>query len=751
MPSFIPPHRQLPRLNGLVGGTVAAAALLSLATPVAAAADEPSAGSSGSPGSSGSAGSVSYGGWKLAVPDGWQVVDLERSPEECLRLDRAALYLGRVGDQARCTGGAVGERTGTVHLEPLAGAAQRADIPTVVVSSGTELPQERPDAPSGEIRYALEELGLMATVSYADDATVAEGVLESATRDSSNKRRKRAAPAPAPAPYTPPKPPTSQVVPGAYQGEGFDACQAPSAPQMKAWRKASPYRAVGVYIGGSARACAQPQLTAEWIRQQAADGWHLMPIWVGPQPWHRAVNPANRLIKDEAGAARQGREAANGAAQAAKGLGLGPGAALYNDVENYDVKDRNVFDGPVRAYLSAWTERLHELGYRSGAYVNASSGVRALKSEFAKGRYTMPDVIWTANWNGKADVSDASMGLDRGQWDGQRAHQYKGTDENNKPLKETHGGVTIHVDRNYLDVRGPQKAPTEPKPAAGPQPKPAAGPEPKPKPKPRLFDDVTDLVTSADFNGDGRTDIAAVRKDGSLHAFYAKKDGTLEYGRALWHDKTWGGMRRIVGGDFNGDGIGDVIGLQRDGRLRGYTGTREGHVQARGRIWPDNSWKNVRTFAAMRDDRSGRDGLVAIARDGGLYFYPTRADGTLAAFSERRTLWHDTSWKRMKHLVAGDFDLPLVGNMLLKTRHTDLAGIHQDGSFRLYPGSGPGELERTHRPLWKDTSWGSRKALLGGDFNGDGRADVVGIRGDGVPQFYAGAGNGRLADGKRMD
>ncbi|GAU70321.1 hypothetical protein SSP35_18_00490 [Streptomyces sp. NBRC 110611] len=233
----------------------------------------------------------------MPVPDGWQVVDLERSPEACLRLDQPALHLGRAGEQARCTGGAVGERAETVHLEPLEGASQRADIPTVTVSSGTE---------------------------------------------------------------------------------GFDACTAPSGSQMKAWRKASPYRAVGVYIGGSTRACAQPQLTAEWIRRQAADGWHLMPIWVGPQPWNDKKAPATRLIKNEAGAAHQGRQAADGAVQAAKGLGLGPGAALYNDVEHYN--DRKGFDGPVRAYLSAWTKRLHELGYRSGAYVHASSGVQALKA-----------------------------------------------------------------------------------------------------------------------------------------------------------------------------------------------------------------------------------------------------------------------------------------------------------------------------------------------------------------------------------
>ena len=50
---------------------------------------------------------------------------------------------------------------------------------------------------------------------------------------------------------------------------------------MQAWG-ASPYRAVGIYFGGDNRACAQPNLTAGWVTEQRAAGWHLMPIYLGP-------------------------------------------------------------------------------------------------------------------------------------------------------------------------------------------------------------------------------------------------------------------------------------------------------------------------------------------------------------------------------------------------------------------------------------------------------------------------------------
>ena len=50
-----------------------------------------------------------------------------------------------------------------------------------------------------------------------------------------------------------------------YTGQAFDACTAPPLTTMQAWL-ASPYRAIGVYVGGQNRTCAQPELTRDWVR-----------------------------------------------------------------------------------------------------------------------------------------------------------------------------------------------------------------------------------------------------------------------------------------------------------------------------------------------------------------------------------------------------------------------------------------------------------------------------------------------------
>ncbi|MFD9356596.1 DUF1906 domain-containing protein [Streptomyces sp. NPDC060031] len=402
---------------------------------------------------------VDYRGLRLSVPADWRVIDLDRNPGACLRLDLPTLYLGHAGAQSECTTGrAVAARADTLHLEPLDGAPPRADIPTLAVDGGAELPPVQ--GGSNELRYALRRSGLMATVSYGVSPDAVRAVLARARTAAGGHvgpgPGSRPGPGPGPVVAEPavaagPGPRTAQEP---FTGEGFDACTAPTQRSMDTWRADSPFGAVGIYIGGRARACAQPRLTADWVRRQAEAGWHLMPIWVGPQPWRSS---STGLSSDPSQANDQGRAEADGAVDAARNLGLEEGTVLYNDLENYT--DRATWDAPVVAYLTAWTVRLHELNYGAAAYVSASSGVKALSAHYEQAPQAMPDVLWVARWNGAASVSDADMGLPTGtrQWAGpRRAHQFRGDHD------ASYGGVTINIDRNWVDVAPAASTPAGP-------------------------------------------------------------------------------------------------------------------------------------------------------------------------------------------------------------------------------------------------------------------------------------------------
>jgi hypothetical protein len=225
-----------------------------------------------------------------------------------------------------------------------------------------------------------------------------------------------------------------------YTGLGFDACTAPSRRSMSAWED-SPYRAIGVYIGGLNRGCSQPNLTASWVAAQIAAGWSLIPTYVGLQAPTSSCTSCATLSSSTATATRQGSEAAEDAVADAQLVGIGEGSPIYFDMESYS--RTSSASGATLTFLAAWTNRLHALGYDSGVYSSSASGIADLASRLGTS-YPLPDDLWIANWNGRTSTADPYVPADA--WsDHQRIHQYRGGHD------ETWGGVTINIDNNYVE------------------------------------------------------------------------------------------------------------------------------------------------------------------------------------------------------------------------------------------------------------------------------------------------------------
>ncbi|MGY2876590.1 hypothetical protein ACVW00_003780 [Marmoricola sp. URHA0025 HA25] len=255
------------------------------------------------------------------------------------------------------------------------------------------------------------------------------------------------------------------VTPGTMVGYGFDQCEAPSQAAMTAWLASSPFRAVGIYMSGALRFCqAQTNLTPTWVSTQLATGWRLLPIHLGAQA---SCTTRDRYQKDKIsadatnnyGAARtQARVEATQAVAAAQSLGIVAGSTIYYDLEAFNASIASCRMSSLW-FLSAWTRKLHATGYVSGVYSSALSGIKVLDDARVTpgNRATMPDQIWIADWNGRADASSAFIRPDG--WAGKRIHQYQGGHN------ETWGGATINIDRNYLDLSGTAPTPPPPPPA----------------------------------------------------------------------------------------------------------------------------------------------------------------------------------------------------------------------------------------------------------------------------------------------
>lgn len=400
---------------GRVLAAAAAAGLLAGVAPAAAAARgpaRPAAGARGPGPAPAGTRPVSYRGYTFRVPADWPVVRLAAHQRTCVRFDRHAVYLGTPGADQACPAAALGA-TGALLIQPGArgGGASAVDNPVAR-------------------RITVDAPRVRVTASYAADRQQILAILASASLPPPASRapaRPRFAPA------------ALRAWASSYTGRAFDACTAPSAQAMQAWLADSPFRGIGIYIGGQDRACAQANLTPAWVSAQAAAGWRFIPLYVGPQiSFHEVKSPATQAVS----------AAQDAAAQAAQ-LGLGRGTPIYYDMEAYPPKGT----AKALAFFSAWTQTLHSLGYRSGIYSSSLSGVADLSRNFGAPGYRMPDIIYDAWWNGVPDTVDPV--IPAGAWAGhRRVHQYSGN------LPRRFGGFRITIDRDYMDVRlsgGPRR------------------------------------------------------------------------------------------------------------------------------------------------------------------------------------------------------------------------------------------------------------------------------------------------------
>jgi hypothetical protein len=386
----------------LAAGTALAAAL------AATAAAEAASGTTGT-GSTGNGRRVTYRGYTFTVPRDWPVIDLAAHPGTCVRFDRSALYLGTPGTRQPCPSRLVGA-TQAVLVQP---------------ASASQQPRSTDDPAAHRITVTAPRITV--TAAYAGQRPVVTGILESAGLPPAVTQ--------SPAAMASAAQNTPALPSGATNatGRGFDACTAPSAAAMRSWHAHTPYRVIGIYIGGADRACAQPALTAGWVRQQSSAGWHFIPLYVGPQvAFHGEVTKP----------VRQATTSAQDAVAQAKALGFGAGTPIYYDMEAYQPGRRQA----AMTFFTHWTSELHALGYRSAIYSSSGSGISDLVHNYTNPAYSMPDVIFFARWNGATGTADPAVPA--GYWAGhQRVHQFTGG------VTERHGAYAINIDHDYADVQ----------------------------------------------------------------------------------------------------------------------------------------------------------------------------------------------------------------------------------------------------------------------------------------------------------
>lgn len=370
-----------------------------------------------------------------------------------MRFNRHAVYLGRPGVDQSCPVNAVG-RTEAILISP---ASYRGGLLPPVSRRAAE-----PGAGS-MLRIANSRQRLVITATWNRDPALIRRALgltslRSAVRATNGRPAAARIPASAPLDLPRATSPAAPALPGEiYSGLGFDVCSTPSAGNMAAWGESSPYAAIGIYIGGVNAACLGGNLNAAWVSGESAAGWHMIPTYVGLQSPKVAGKPSSScggcaaMSANFVTAATQGTAAAQDAVAQAQALGIGTANPIYYDMENYTRSA--TASGAVLAFLQAWTQQLHTSGYLSGVYSSGSSGITDLVQSYGTS-YVEPDELWTASWDAKAPAtpptSTANSWVPATDWVG--THQLLQYYSDPLGKAETYGGVTIGVDRDYVNA-----------------------------------------------------------------------------------------------------------------------------------------------------------------------------------------------------------------------------------------------------------------------------------------------------------
>ncbi|HET9622897.1 MAG TPA: glycoside hydrolase domain-containing protein [Kofleriaceae bacterium] len=219
-------------------------------------------------------------------------------------------------------------------------------------------------------------------------------------------------------------------------GKGFDQCSAGTISQMQAWFTNTPWAWANVYIGGVNRGCAQPTVTSTWVNSVFAQGWHLVPTWVGPQAPGSSCTSCSKMSTNTTTARQQGVAEANAASDKLAALGFPAPSIVYYDMERYDPTT----SAAVKAFVDGWDAQMRARGHQPGVYgagINAHNDWVPITNR--------PQAVWIANFNGVDGVFGLTGLPDTEFSNHQRLHQFLG------PHNETWGGVTFNIDTSRAD------------------------------------------------------------------------------------------------------------------------------------------------------------------------------------------------------------------------------------------------------------------------------------------------------------
>ncbi|TCB92826.1 trypsin-like serine protease [Micromonospora zingiberis] len=267
--------------------------------------------------------------------------------------------------------------------------------------------------------------------------------------------------------------------------------------------------------------------------------------------------------------------------------------------------------------------------------------------------------------------------------------------------------------------------------------------------------DQPSIARLGDFTGDCRADVLTQRTDGRLRVYPSsgQLSGTTPLFPGPYRDvngnTNWASANRphVLIGDFDGDGRSDLIGGTSDGRLTGQAST--GDLSADNRLFGPEVLvgtgfrvSSVPRLYVGDFDGDGRTDLLGQLANGTLRVW--RSTGDLSAdarlfSSPPRDVNTGFTTEAVPRILTGDFN---------GDGRTDLIAQFADGSMKAYPSSGDLSADGRLFPTTEaakvvGTGWRSTSIprVMPADVDGDGITDLVAQLADGRLRAYRSTGD----------
>jgi FG-GAP-like repeat/RTX calcium-binding nonapeptide repeat (4 copies)/FG-GAP repeat len=220
------------------------------------------------------------------------------------------------------------------------------------------------------------------------------------------------------------------------------------------------------------------------------------------------------------------------------------------------------------------------------------------------------------------------------------------------------------------------------------------------------------VAGTGDFNGDGRVDVLWRNTNGTLSDWLSQANGTFAANDAIAMVTVSNSWHVDGVGDFNGDGRGDVLWRNDNGQLSNWLGQANGGFvanDANAMISVSTSWHVVGTGDFNGD---GRDDILWRSDAGQVSDWLGTVNGGWQINDANAFTAAPTSWK-----VAGvgDFNGDGIDDILWRNDNGQVSNWlgQANGSFVVNDANALTSV---------GTNW---KVASVGDFNGDGRDDIL--------------------------